>query len=139
MIPIVRKLTMYATYEGHEHTSWRASVAPAGAHDPKCPSTLRISSVAAIAKTPSAKASEPSRVHPVSARSNGSSTITGIVRDVGVGRDVVVPVGVGGRPTFGREDDEPLAVGEVGERCRPLRTGPCSSHREEQKRTALEV
>src|SRR4051812_3586855 len=49
MIPIVTKLTAYARYDGHACErfagSWTA------------PSTLRISSVAAIAKTPSAKVS----------------------------------------------------------------------------------
>src|SRR5207249_6361085 len=57
----------------------------------------------------------------------------------GLAETFVVPVGVGGRSTFGREDDETLAVGEVGERCRSLHTRPCSSHRKEQQRTALEV
>ncbi len=65
MIPIVRKLTAYATYDGQ---TWRSS------WPRRCPlpltweSTLRISSVAAIAKTPSAKVSRRPRLMAPEAR-----------------------------------------------------------------------
>src|SRR2546427_2230222 len=57
MIPIVRKLTTYAMYEGHPHSKWCPRPTSSAAHDRTYVSTFRMSSVPAIAKTPSANVS----------------------------------------------------------------------------------